>query len=379
MKFHLLCLLLILHISAFAQQHIGVTFSPNPLVARKYVNEKLVIPIEITFEKSVGTAAFSTALSVPIQVTLVQTGILPSLDFTAGEFNQIALENLSTNVQFDTFPSKKIVKVYVIFPAGLSISTNKALNIAVSINGVLASVKQLSIEPANEVVYSLTAYDTNPSVKLDNVTKVESSNNVLTIAGYEGGGFTKRNVLLERNQVFAVIQSNYISWGKGYWNSIPFSLITVPFKIRPRNKTTLTKTNPSTDTAYRATAMSGITNLGINLDLVKRTTDRYFSNGKKSTHKWALGVFVTPGVEELGAAQVKDTSLVGDGKSKQFVVSGGFSISYAYNGITFLLVPAALDWAPSALGKQWIYNKKFWWGFGIGVSPTILGQVFNSK
>lgn len=377
MKVLFLSILLSLQVITFCQD-IGVTFSPNPFTARKYENEKLVIPIDIVFEKTVGSSALTSPLVLPIQVTLHRTAGIPApLQFTTIEFGQIALQNLTPDIRFDTATRKCTVNLHAVLPAALSIPVNKALLLTVSISGNPVSTKQLSIEPASEVVYDLNTYDNTATVKLDYVTKVESNNNVLTVSGYKNDGFTKRSVLLKNNDVLAVIENKYISWGKGYWNSIPFSLITVPFKIRPRNKVSLTKTNPSTDTTYAATAMSGITNLGVHLDLVKRTTERYFSSGKKSGHKWAFGVFVAPGVEELGAAQIKDFSLGTDGKSKQFFVSGGCAVSYAYNGITFLLVPAAADWAPSSIGKQWIYHKKFWWGFGIGVSPTLLGQAFN--
>src|SRR5436190_5798458 len=375
MKSKLLFLLLLSPGVAFCQD-IMVTISPTTLTAHKYTNEKLVIPIDITMELSAGSVPGNgTSITTPFAVSLSSSGLPPSLTFAAADFAQISLETPQTSVQFDSATPSKTVRVCVIIPAAVAIVSNKALMLQVLLNGVQVLAKQLSIQLADDIIYSRSQYIMSYD-QLDYVVKVESADNILTISGYKNHGYTKRKVLLEQNQVLGITEKNYV-FGKGYLNSAPFSLVTVPFKIRPNVNVTLHKTNTPKDTIFTATAMSGITSLGINIDIVKKTTDRYFASGKKATHKIGIGIFLAPGVEELNSSVIMDTSLVGDKKSKQFYISGGISIFYSYNGITFFVVPAALDWAPSSLGKQWIYNKKFWWGFGIGLSPTIFNQVFN--
>jgi len=376
MKSKLLLLLLLLPVTVFCQD-IVVTISPTPLTALKYANEKLIMPIEIGMELSARSVPVrGDTLTIPFTVFLSSNGLPASLMLTPAEFGLVTYEVAAPTVTFTSDTTSRKVRVYVIIPDTLNIVSNKAIVLQVIVNNLQASTKNLFIEPANDLIYSLKQYDTIPSVRLDHVSKVESADNILTVSGYKNRGFTKRKVLLEKNQVLAISEPNYI-FVAGYLNSAPFSLVAVPFKIRPRVKVTLNKTGTSVDTAFGAETMSGISNLGINIDLIKRTTDRYFASGKKATHKRGLGLIITPGVEELSASVIKDTSLMGDKKSKQLYISVGISAFYSYNGITFFVVPAAIDWAPSNLGKQWIYNKRFWWGFGIGVSPTIFTQIFN--
>lgn len=375
MKLKLLTLFLLLSLSVFCQD-IVVTVPSAALNARKYVGEKLIIPIDITMELSAGSVPAPTeTLTIPLAVTISSNGLPASMTFSDIDFALITLEGTVPTVSFTSATPSRTQRVYVIVPAAVLISSNKAVMLQVIVNGKQALTKQLFIEPANDVIYSLTDYCT-PSVKLGHVSKVESIDNILIVSGYVTGGYTKRKVLLEQGEVLAIKETDKI-FSSGYINSVPFSLVSVPFKIRPKTKVTLNNTGTPIDTEFRSMAMSGINNLGINIDLIKRTTDRYFSNGKKATHKKGIGLIITPGVEEFSASVIKDNSLVGDEKSKQFYVSVGISALYAYNGITFFVVPAGIDWAPSQLGKQWIYNKKYWWGFGIGVSPTILAQVFN--
>ncbi|PZR28923.1 MAG: hypothetical protein DI535_04185 [Citrobacter freundii] len=376
MKSTLPLLLFLLSTFFGISQDIAVTIGSDNIVARKYTTERLIIPIEVKFDITPNSAPPAGTLSVPFSVNLSPNDVPVSLAFNALEFAQISWQSDVTSVNFTNMQRSAAAKVYVIIPPALIISTNKSLTLQVLLNYNQVKTKQITIEPASDIVYSLKQYFKQPAVKLDYVSKVEANNNVLTVSGYKDSGFTKRSVLLENNEALAIREWSVI-FRDGYLNSAPFSMVTIPFKIRPRAKVTLRKSILPKDTAFGATAMSGISNLGIHMEIIKHTTDRYFATGKKATHKWGFGALLTPGVEELSAGLVKDTSLTGDKKSKQFYISFGLSAFYSYNGISFFVVPAAIDVAPSPQGKQWIYNKKIWWGFGIGLNPTLLAQIFK--
>ncbi|MDF2188689.1 hypothetical protein [Paraflavitalea sp. CAU 1676] len=377
MKKILLFILGIFPVTIYCQEII-VAVTPNSLTAQKYDNEKLIIPIEITLTLTAGSIPQSAPLSIPIAASFQRTDVPASMELNSGDYGQLLFENLQTSVEFKVKEFQQKVTVYVIVPAGLSIGSNKAIKLSLTVNGTISVTKQINIEPANDRIYRLNDYmGRNSTIQLDEVTKVTSANNILTVSGYKNGGFTKRQVILEKHQVLGIINYSYI-FGNGYFSSTPFSLVSVPFKMRRKLTVPLNKTGTPKDSTYGSTAMSGITNLGVNIDLFKRVTDRYFASGKKSTHKWSIGFLITPGVEELSASLVKDTSIVGDKKSKQFYLSLGLSLSYSYNGLTFFVVPYARDYAFSTIGKQWIYNKERWWGFGIGVSPTVFSQLVNN-
>jgi hypothetical protein len=128
--------------------------------------------------------------------------------------------------------------------------------------------------------------------------------------------------------------------------------------------------------SFKNSATSGLTNIGLNLDLAKIEMARYFSNGKKSTHRFSFGFWSAPSVEELDSTFTLG-HLAKDVKSKQLFVSAGITISYSYNGISFVFVPAGWDFGTSTIGKNWVYHKQRWWGFGIAISPKIFATVLN--
>ena len=219
--------------------------------------------------------------------------------------------------------------------------------------------------------------------RLDYVSKVESSNNIMTVSGFKkitaADGikqdiFLKRNVELKRGKVFSVTEWSWVRNGF-HWKPLPVSLITVPFKIRPSVS--------AYGKVFDGSATSGITNIGFNLDMGKVQWDRYFSGGKKSTHKLSLGIWGAPSIEELDSvytngANGKIGKAVGKmEKSKQLFISTGITISYSYNDISFVFVPLGIDYGTSTIGKTWVYNKERWWGFGIAISPKIFATTLN--
>lgn len=186
------------------------------------------------------------------------------------------------------------------------------------------------------------------------VFDVKSSLDTLKIKSYDTAKkdmIVSHNVILERNK------------GLGVWTTScfsQFSVITVPVKIRP----------PMGN--FPQSAFTGLTNAGINLGIVNRRLDRYFSNDKKSSHIFSAGIFVGPSIEELAPENTNSYVLT---KNKQLFISSGISFSYSYNDILFTVTPVAYDYATTKEGREYIYNKKMWWGFAIGIKTSLLGYL----
>lgn len=214
---------------------------------------------------------------------------------------------------------------------------------------------------------NVTSLDTYLNNKLDYVTNVTSEGSILTISGFptrsNDASVETRKVQLTRYQVFS--QTEYgVFWRGNHWQKLPIGLITVPFKLRPAAN------------GNKAVAQAGLANVGLNVDLFQAVLNRYFSNGKKSVSRFGIGLFLAPSVEELDSIATNGF-LVGSAKSKQFFLSSGLTISYSYSGISFVVVPAGFDFGTSEIGKKWVYNNSYWWGFGVGITPQLFTQIAN--
>ncbi|MEO2063257.1 MAG: hypothetical protein ABGW97_09765 [Christiangramia sp.] len=210
-------------------------------------------------------------------------------------------------------------------------------------------------------VEGLNSYMQN---KLSKVENIESSNDTLSIYGYNSNDKSTmklRIIKLERGEVYAINSWSHL-FQLGHWRPMPISLTTIPFKIRPKVKNLETSAN------------SGIKNLGLNFDIFHFEMDRYFWNGKKSNHKIFAGIWLAPSVEELNATTTENF-LNEDEKSKQLFFNAALTLNYSYNDITFTFVPAGFDFATSSVGEEWIYGGKRWWGFGIGLEPKFLNVL----
>lgn len=202
--------------------------------------------------------------------------------------------------------------------------------------------------------------------KLYSIIEVESNKDTLIVYGYDkndNSTLKKRKVKLDRYQVLGI---NEWSWfgNSGHFKPLPISITTVPFKIRPELD------------EFETNATSGVSNLGLNFDLGRWKTERYFAGGKKSTHKFYGGIWVAPSVEELDSIQTRGF-LNSEKKSKQLFISTALTLNYTYNNLTFTFVPIGLDFATSSIGKEWIYDGRRWWGFGIGLEPKFLNSIAN--
>lgn len=136
-----------------------------------------------------------------------------------------------------------------------------------------------------------------------------------------------------------------------------FSVLTVPFKIRPALG--------NTDQYVRA----DIKNLGLYCGPYSKTTN-YFFDGTSSIHKWSFGALIAPSVEEFNS---KNTEGKVTDASNRLVLSTSAAVTYTYNAITVAIIPVGFDFALSKDNQDWIYNSKYWWGFGLGIDSKLLG------
>lgn len=135
------------------------------------------------------------------------------------------------------------------------------------------------------------------------------------------------------------------------------SILNVPFKVRPKLKDLKPNVNTS------------IKNIGVMAGPYIKW-DRYPANGKQSTHKVSAGIMLAPSGEEFNKANTRNKI---DPASTQLVLSTGLIAAYSYNNITFAVIPYGRDYGLTKDAKHWRYNKKFWWGLGIGVDTKLFG------
>jgi hypothetical protein len=327
-------------------------------------NVQIYIPIEIdiTSESEIQGLTLNlkfknSSLSEPQQKSIISN--------SSTVFN---LENKWPNLTKKTNTIKKTIFLYLEVPAGSIGFANKYIEYTLNLNGVPDGTKinipktiRVEFIPTKNLICNLNDYFKDPQLKLDYVSKIEANNNIFTLNGKKNGSLAKRTIVMKPREVLALKEWRYL-------NIASLSLTTIPFKVR--------RSINAEDSLFRTTASSGLTNLGFNINYISRQTNRYFANGTKSTHSWALGFWAAPSVEELDSVYTRGY-LKKDIKTKQLFISAGFTIGYSYNDVTFLFVPWGWDLATTPLGKKWIYRGQSWWGFGIGLSPTVLAKLIK--
>lgn len=341
----------------------------NFVTVKKITGSDLLIPIEIGFLNK-GTVVRTPTVLININNTY--TNLINQ--FSAADLANIRILNNNQTLSINPGVTANATNVFYLFvDRTVVFDCDKIFYLSINEGTNILSTIKITIQP-EEQIFNLTQY-LNASNVLDYVTRVESAGNTLTVNGYKtitsngqtNSIFLKKNVALENGQVLAVNEWSWI-FNRAHWQPVPFSIITIPFKIRPQ----ITVNNKD----FKTSASSGFTNLGFNLDLGKYQIDRYFATGKKSSHKFSLGFWAAPSVEEVDSVYTSGY-LTKDVKSKQLFISTGLTISYSYNDISFVFVPAGWDIGTTSIGKNWVYNGKRWWGFGIAISPKIFATILN--
>jgi hypothetical protein len=182
------------------------------------------------------------------------------------------------------------------------------------------------------------------------IISLNSNLDILKITGYDSTNqLVTNNVKLERNKGLGV-------WTPSFMPTL--SIVTVPFKVRPRIDN------------MAQNVVTGLKNAGMNIGLFNYKLDRYFVNEKYSSHNFSAGILIAPSAEELSPENTNNSVLQ---ESTQLFISTGISLTYTYNDISITAIPAGLDFATTPDGGKFVYNKKYWWGFGLGISLKLLG------
>jgi hypothetical protein len=210
-------------------------------------------------------------------------------------------------------------------------------------------------------ILSITILGQNSTITIEEFKKrklwifeVKSSLDTLKIKSFDpknNNNIVSHNIILKQNKGLGVWTTSYLSH---------FSINTVPIKIRPALDN------------FPQSAFTGLNNAGINFGIYNKRLDRYFFNNKKSSHFFSAGLNIGPSIEELTPENTNNYILT---KNKQLFITGGISLTYSYNDISFTIIPMAYDFATTKEGREYIYNSKMWWGFGFGIKTSLLGYL----
>lgn len=339
-----------------------VKFDSKIIHSEYTVKDGARIPIEVTVQRGKGT--------IYGKLTILQLGRSSGMDSP-----DYAIIPASMDVKLDGGKSadrKATYTFYLIISKDGAIKTPESITLQAVFTPVnprdpsltSAIMAAVTIRPFTKVVQSLNDYLGDASAKLDHVSRVEALDQSLTIFGTKDNYYQvyPRKVKLQPTQIYVVKEKSTLRFG---WNPVKhLSLLTIPIKTRP------------TVIGSRRNSSAGLTNIGLNADLVRWSRDHYLWTGRKSNHRIGFGVLVAPAVEEFDGS-VTGGAIPGTSKSKQLFVSTALTLTYTYNNLSFALVPRGWDFGTSAIGKDWVYHKKRWWGFGIGIDPKLFSALLK--
>ena len=164
------------------------------------------------------------------------------------------------------------------------------------------------------------------------------------------------------------------SYGGFSW--IPkVSVLSIPIKFRPAIKYTSKGSQEEIERPQEGGI--DIKNVNVGLNFFNKRIDRYFSYGTSTSHKISGGILF--GLTGIGLT--KDNVNIDPNNDfkdvTQLFVSTGLNLSYSYNTINFSIIPIAWDFGLSEPGRSYVYHKKIWFGFGIGIGLSRLGMPYG--
>lgn len=344
-------------------------------VYRKH-NKETVIPVTVRFP-----ADLYTGQDAEVDLTVATTAPLAGTTPPLRVINPFPSFTLNCNGR--ATPCALTRNLQIVVPTTTATEdpykgTTLKVAIEVKVIGLISPpemiTQMVSVVEGLEPIYALGDYLADDEVKLPVVKNTTSRDNILTVYGTdEGGKPAHRRLDLGSRGVYTV--PNHTAFvRRRHWQPVPISITAVP--IRVRRSVTDRFPDAEQDTTFRRRAVAGLTTLGIDINLAKLEWDRYFASGKKSSHKFGIGLWLGPNVVTLDSVHTLGYLDKGE-ESRQLFVSTGLTLSYAYNNVSFIIIPAGYDWHTSTAGKKWVYDRKRWWGFGIAINPSIIAPIFN--
>lgn len=173
---------------------------------------------------------------------------------------------------------------------------------------------------------------------------------------------TVHTILKGENKIIVYVtpaeSGKFLSTGKWGWS---FGLLTVPFKIRPA-----THGLPSESKA-------DIKNINIFFGR-NYNSERMFWNQRTSSHRWLFGGMAGISTETLTNLNSNEPKFENNPTNQAYLTLAG-GVGYSYKDkITLMFIPVGADIGFSDTSKKWIYNGKYWWGFGIGLD---ISNIFH--
>lgn len=139
------------------------------------------------------------------------------------------------------------------------------------------------------------------------------------------------------------------------------SVVSVPFKIRSKNKEGF------------ITANSEFNNIGLYFPLSIWERRHYSIDNTNSFHKFSFGLLLAPMSQKLNDNNTFNFFQNSSKSYSAFIMSTALSFSYTYNNITFSFIPLGADFGTDNAGKNWDNHGNFWTGFGIGIDTKMFG------
>ena len=356
---------------------VGVHFVRATTTISKPYGKQVTIPLHLSISGLNGA-------SVPVTIDLEVLGA--GWDLPKSDTAPLLPNNGQTFVHKghpDGSPST--VTVFVMLPAtgatdpywGKELSITASASIA---NSPVSVLGNHTIAIRAEVPYTPTIdeYFDDCNLALDYVYSVTQKNNELTLFGQDGMRVREQKVrMVNAGDEYTLSASSWILGGlKAHFRTVPFSIAYVPLRIRPRETVT---DSEGTLRTYTRRGVSRTTDLGLKIDLAQYGKERYFANGKRSSHRVALGIWGAPGVHEIDSTQIIGESDIGSKPSNQLILSLGLTVTYKYNNVQFMIVPFGYDIGLSEVARDWVYHgrERNWYGIGIAIDPAILGPIFG--
>lgn len=187
-------------------------------------------------------------------------------------------------------------------------------------------------------------------IKSVNIVKIDVSENKYKVFYAKKG----KNQQIETILIPMIYGKNLTAYQHGI-SSI--SLFTTPFKIRPKQGNTPQEVK------------SDLKNIGLYSSFFYLKKKTILNDGSIREHKGSFGLFIAPTSEEFNLQNTNNKVE----KSNQLIISTGLAISYTYKNIVLNYIPFGIDYGTTSDKNDWIYNKKRWWGFGIGLDSKFFG------
>lgn len=181
------------------------------------------------------------------------------------------------------------------------------------------------------------------------------------------GGETKSAFLVRKRSAYDAknkanpykIYYSYLHPTKRIWSSTAtigsLNIATIPFKIFPKTK-------------YPSSVSGDIDNVGLYGGLRFYDFSILKANGKEIKSNVGAGIYLAPSVVKLDK---DNSSIIDDTEVSKMYLTTAFAFHIKYQSFTIMIVPAGMDIPFSESSKQWDYDGKYWWGFGLGIDTSL--------